>query len=150
MSSAAPAGRAQPDLRQRQQRSVRRGREHVSGSHHNIVNANRIGTNANGTAALPNANGGIEINNSNNNLVGGTTADARNIISGNGSNAGQPGNQADGVGLFGTSTNNLIQGNFIGTDITGTAIVANTGSGVGVFNAASATTIGGAVPGAPT
>ena len=63
------------------------------GSHNNIVQANRIGTNASGTAALPNANGGIEINNSNNNLIGGTTANERNIISGNGSNAGSPGNR---------------------------------------------------------
>jgi uncharacterized repeat protein (TIGR01451 family) len=118
------------------------------GSNNNTVQGNLIGTNASGTAALPNANGGIEINNSNNNLVGGIIAAARNIISGNGSNTGQLNNPADGVGVFGTSANNAIQGNFIGTDITGSAILANTGPGVAVFGTPSATLIGGADPAA--
>ena len=118
-------------------------------SHHNTVQGNLIGTNADGSAALPNANGGIEINNSNDNLVGGTTAAARNIISGNGSSTGQPGNAADGVGMFGTSANNQVQGNFIGTDVTGTSALANASDGVLINATGAGNVIGSALSGSP-
>src|SRR6185436_9177479 len=73
------------------------------------------------------------------NNIGGTLPGARNIISGNNQN---------GIYLYlAGASNNLIQGNFIGTDLTGTASLANSGSGIGITNAA-ANTIGGIVSGA--
>lgn len=49
-----------------------------------------------------------------NNVIGGTTADARNIISGTAGSAGALSMQVDGH-------NNIVQGNFIGTNAAGTA-----------------------------
>ena len=75
-----------------------------------------------------------------NNTIGGTSASARNIISGN---------TADGIEIDGTGTsNNLVQGNYIGTDVTGAAGLANSGQGVRVHSAATNITIGGAAAGA--
>ncbi len=91
----------------------------------NVIEGNFIGTNATGTAALPNGasdesgNGGIVLFSGQNNTIGGTTPGARNLISGN---------IGDGVGLF--SSNNMAQGNFIGTDVTGSVALGHTQRGV--------------------
>ena len=114
-----------------------------SGVTNAAIQGNYIGTNSQGLAALPNASGGISIN-ANGNVVGGTSAAARNVISGNGT-ATVPG---FGVGVFGSSAGNFIQGNYIGTNAAGTAIIANTGSGVSIGSTGTATMIGGDVPGA--
>ena len=67
-----------------------------------------------------------------NNIIGGSTAEARNVISGNGSN---------GVNIFGfLATGNLVQGNLIGTDVTGTIALGNTR---GIWVSTAANTIGG-------
>jgi CSLREA domain-containing protein len=79
-----------------------------------IVQGNRIGTNAAGTAAVPNASG-LAIFGGSGNIVGGTTAAAHNVISGN---SGQ------GIDIRDSSAN-LIRGNFIGTDAAGTAPLGN-------------------------
>ena len=110
-----------------------------SGGSGNIVKANLIGTDAAGTAAIPN---GIAINLSGgaaNNVIGGTTAADRNVISGNG--------QGVFIQNSGT-TGNLLQGNYIGVNPAGTAALANTGAGVILQGAASGNTIGGSVAGA--
>ena len=109
------------------------------------VLGNFIGTNSAGSAAVPNASGGVNLGTSNN-VVGGVTAAARNVISGN----GVPGSgvYAFGVGVFGTITGNQIQGNFIGLNASGTAAIANTGIGVQIGTAASATLVGGTAAGA--
>ena len=87
----------------------------------NIVRGNFIGTNASGTAiaASPNfginGNGfyGVEINGSPANRIGGPGLGAKNVISGNG---------LHGVRITGTAAiNNVVQGNYIGTDVTGRA-----------------------------
>jgi hypothetical protein len=65
--------------------------------------------------------------------LGGTTAGAGNVISGNGE---------DGV-LVGASDTILLQGNYIGTDTAGGRSVANAGNGVEVGSFASNITIGG-------
>jgi titin len=73
------------------------------------------------------------------NIIGGTTAGAGNLISANG---------WYGIILFTSGANgNLIQGNTIGTDVTGTYALANQYDGISV-EGASTNTIGGAVPGA--
>jgi parallel beta-helix repeat protein len=75
-----------------------------------------------------------------NTLVGGTTATARNVISGN---------RKDGLVLSGSSaTGNVVQGNLIGTQADGTSPLGNKGNGVRITNSASNNTIGGAADGA--
>jgi hypothetical protein len=108
----------------------------------NVIQGNFIGTDATGAIALPNGNGGIYIS-ANGDLVGGTTDRAANVISGNGGN---------GVAIFGsygsTGQKILVQGNFIGTDATGTKPLGNAGDGVAMLYGASNNTIGGTAVGA--
>ena len=109
------------------------------------VLGNFIGTNSTGSAAVPNTSGGVNLGTSNN-VVGGLTPAARNVISGN----GVPGSgvYAFGVGVFGTISGNQIQGNFIGLNASGAAAVSNTGIGVQIGTSASGTLVGGTVAGA--
>ncbi len=81
----------------------------------NLVQGNFIGTNAAGTAAIPNV-GGVSIlsTSATDNLIGGTTAGAGNLISGNTNRA---------ISTLGPGT--VIQGNLIGTDVTGTKKIPN-------------------------
>jgi len=99
----------------------------------NIVRGNRVGTNAAGTAALPNQYG-VRLN-TNNNLVGGVVAGAGNLISGN---------KFDGIAVSGNTSANTVQGNYIGTNFNGDDDLGNGGSGIDCrsFN----TIIGGATP----
>ena len=57
----------------------------TAGASSNQVLGNFIGTNASGTSALPNADDGVDLADSNTtgNTIGGTVAGARNVISGN-------------------------------------------------------------------
>ncbi|MBX3680413.1 MAG: DUF4347 domain-containing protein, partial [Rhodocyclaceae bacterium] len=94
----------------------------ISGSNSNTIAGNWFGLNAAGTAAAGN-NAGVGIYNGNNNIIGGSTAADRNVLSG--SNVG--------VGITtdnGTSTGNQIRGNYIGTNAAGTAAVGNFSQGV--------------------
>ncbi len=88
-----------------------------------IVQANLIGTDATGRRAVPNGIG-VSILDSDGNVVGGTTPAVRNVISGN-TSAGVL--IDDGVG-------NLIQGNFIGTDLSGTMALGNGKDGTAAVN----------------
>ena len=87
----------------------------------NIVAGNLVGTDSNGLANLGNENYGITlVNGATGNLIGtdgdGISDDLEgNVISGNGS---------AGIALFAASSN-TIAGNFIGTDLTGTAAIPN-------------------------
>ncbi len=81
----------------------------------NVVAGNVIGTDVSGAVALGQcraygASAGVEIDSSSGNTIGGTVAGARDVISGNG---------IRDVELNGSS-DNLIAGDFIGTDVTGT------------------------------
>lgn len=104
-----------------------------------LIEGNFIGTNNAGIDALPNGGDGVFISGAPNTVVGGTTAAARNLISGNGNDA----INHQGVNSSGT----LIQGNFMGTDVTGTSAVPNNNSAVFFFNSSN-NIIGGTAPGA--
>ena len=110
----------------------------------NVVQGNLIGTNATGTASLSGTGIGIAIGangGANNNLIGGTQAGARNVISGN---------TSYGIYLasgFVPSFANTIQGNYIGPDITGTIALSPNQTGI-FFNGADHNQIGGAAAGA--
>ena len=104
----------------------------------NIVQGNLIGTNSSGTADLGNTEDGIEISASANNTVGGTTAAARNVIAGNGRNG-------ISIALNGAS-GNVVAGNFIGTDVSGTVALPNDEDGIEI--GARNNTVGGTATGA--
>ena len=79
------------------------------------------------------ANAGIDVASANN-TIGGPAAGDGNLISGN---------TGDGVEITGSgTTGNLVAGNFIGTDWTGTVAIGN-GTGVEVDSSATGNTIGG-------
>jgi hypothetical protein len=95
-----------------------------SGSFGNSVLGNFIGVNLNGDVGMSNGNIGVEVNETRNNTVGGTTAAARNILSGN-----------LGAGVFITgqsSTANIVEGNYIGTNAAGTGAIPNAKMGVSI------------------
>jgi hypothetical protein len=98
----------------------------------NLIAGNFIGTDISGENALGNGGAGVFVEASNN-TIGGTTAQARNVIAGNSS---------DGVWIF-SGSNNLVQGNYIGTDVSGSKALGNA-FGVVIFGAFAANnTIGG-------
>ncbi len=98
------------------------------------VEANRIGTNAAGTAAIPNLRGIEMLSSTSGNTIGGTAANAGNVISGNSNH---------GIFINGANTN-TIQRNRIGTDAAGTADLGNAIHGIEVSNGSSGNLIGGA------
>ncbi len=113
------------------------------GSERNVVAGNLIGTDVNGTSPLGNRGDGIEIKDgASNNLIG-TNADGvsdiheRNVISANTSR---------GVWMWiqngGVPQNNMVAGNFIGTDITGTSDLGNASRGVMISNGAANNIVG--------
>lgn len=104
----------------------------------NMVQGNLVGVNLAGTGPLGNALDGVGILDGSNNLIGGTVAAARNVISANG---------IAGVAINGSSANgNLVQGNFIGTALDGVSHMGNAFGGV-VIDGAVNSTIGGAAAG---
>ncbi|MGH9880798.1 MAG: right-handed parallel beta-helix repeat-containing protein, partial [Pyrinomonadaceae bacterium] len=88
----------------------------------NVFAGNYIGTNAAGTAALPNGQNGIQLLGPPSNTIGGLTAADRNVISGN--------NQTGIVIQNSSATGNTVIGNYIGTNAAGTAAVGNGANGV--------------------
>ena len=97
----------------------------------NVVEDCYIGIDPTGTTALGNGDHGIIIRDgSDNNIVG--SPGAGNVISGNGDR---------GVRIL-SSTGNIVQGNFLGTDPTGTGGLGNSAWGVHLQDA-SGNTIGG-------
>ncbi len=110
-----------------------------SGTKGNTVSSNFIGTNASGTANLGNTYDGVVIySGAQNNTIGGSTPNKRNVISGNG---------WSGVGISGSTTKgNTISGNHIGTDANGTVELGNTHNGVLISSGAYNNTIGGSTP----
>jgi parallel beta-helix repeat protein len=158
----------------------------------NVVLGNFIGPDASGNQAVANGLGGLKIvSAAHNNLVGGASSSARNIISGNtdtgiriegsGNNTVQgnfaglnaagdaalpngftgmylyggaqsnlvlnnvfSGNPSEGLRLYDTGTSaNFVQGNYFGTDASGSGTIPNGYAGVTMFAGATANIIGG-------
>jgi titin len=108
------------------------GVELFGGSSGNQIIGNFIGPATNGMSAMPNHSAGIFITAASGNLIGG------NLLSGNGD---------AGIYIVGrTAAANAIQGNRIGTDVSGNSALANFFEGI-YIEAAPSSTIGGAVPG---
>ena len=107
----------------------------LGGSGHH-VQGNLIGTDATGGNEIGGAQDGIETTGAATSVtIGGTTAASRNVVSGNGSYGIR---FANGTGL-------VVQGNFIGTDVTGLAPLGN--HQYGILAEAAGVTIGGSAPG---
>jgi hypothetical protein len=120
-----------------------------------VVEGNYIGTDVTGTTPLGNGQDGsagvlILLDNPDApsyNTIGGTTSSARNVISGN---------LADGIDIawYPPATppvpakHNLIEGNFIGTDATGTKALGNGGNGVFISHLVMGDQVGGITAGA--
>lgn len=104
----------------------------------NVIQTSYIGTDHTGTTAKPNRTRGIYIESSADNLIGGSAALRRNVISGNGER---------GVMIIGlTSAGNRITGNYIGADASGVNPLGNGSAGVHVQNAPN-NVVGGDQPG---
>jgi hypothetical protein len=108
-----------------------------SSSTGNVVQGNRIGTDVSGTTALGNQTG-VYVDQAGGTLVGGTADGAGNLIAGNSS---------DGIAVL-RATSTVIQGNLIGTDVTGARALGNQGNGVDVQLSSLNTVIGGTAPAA--
>lgn len=102
----------------------------------NRLEGSFIGTDATGTMALGNFFGVLINEASSGNTIGGTTSEARNLISGNSS--------GDGIQICGAHEN-LVEGNLIGTDMTGGVALGNRSSGVQICAFGTRNTIGGTV-----
>lgn len=110
----------------------------IESSDSNVIAANYIGTDINGTSGFGNGNDGILIvgNASTNNLIGGSTTASRNIISGNSGNGIDfeviaPGIAPKTSRLSSIITNTVIN-NYVGTDATGTTALGNSNVGIEV------------------
>ncbi len=109
-------------------------------SDNNQIVGNLIGTDITGANDLGNASSGVVIVGGSNNTIGGATAGARNVISGN----NQKGIEISDA----AATGNVIRGNYIGTDKNGTGNVGNSSNGIFLDVGVSGTTIGGIAAGA--
>ncbi len=102
-----------------------------------IIRNNFIGTDLTGKLPLGNLQGGVVVQNSIGTTIGSTDTSFPNIIAANG---------YQGILLSGGTSRSLIEGNYIGTDVTGTNALSNT---IGVYvQGSSNNTIGGTLPGA--
>lgn len=131
----------------------------INGSSGNIIQANLIGTNRAGTAAIRNDSNGILITAAaSNNTIGGTayfdsTTQQTNNPTGNKGTAPivyiRPpqgnlisGNVLNGVKIAQASENNVLSGNFIGTNYNGTSAIGNLQDGVVIEGANNNSLIG--------
>jgi titin len=103
----------------------------------NVVQGNYIGTDVTGTADLGNEIGlGLSI--TTDNVVGGAESGAGNLISGN----------FVGLIVSADTTRNVIQGNLVGTDATGTLDLGNERVGILIQAGADGNLVGGTETGA--
>ena len=140
-ASSNTVGGTTPDLGNLISSNIRNG-VNISGAGTtaNLIAGNQIGSEITGSTALPNGRNGVQITNgAATNTIGGTNVDALNQISGNIKN---------GVLIKGSgATNNLIIGNNIGTDLAGTAALANGTNGVSLAKGGKGNIVGGSSAG---
>ncbi len=103
------------------------------------IQGNLIGLSVAGDAAVPNGAGQLAVSSSDTLQIGGTTAGARNVISGSTS--------SNGILLDSGSNDNVIEGNYVGTDASGELGIGN-GDGINISAGSANNTIGGVVAGA--
>lgn len=121
----------------------------IVGSSANVIQANRIGTNPAGKRAAGNRHGGIELIGSGKNKIGGNAIGSNNNGPNNptGSKGTVPenyvtppqgnlisGNYRNGILISAGSKQNILSGNFVGTNAAGVAAVANRQDGVRVLD----------------
>ncbi len=106
----------------------------ITDSRNNRVQGNAIGTDVNGRAGLGNGRQGVRVF-GDDNVVGGAFAGSGNLVSGNG---------GDGICLEATASHNTVQGNLVGSDLTGTLPISNFFSGIVVRGYDN--TVGGDTP----
>ena len=112
----------------------------TTGAHQNfVVEGCFLGTNPAGTLALGPYGGALSVRNQTNARIGGTTPAARNLISGGAAIGYQIHLGENGQPVTGT----LIQGNLVGTDVTGLVKFAQNGLAAVVLQQGSNNTIGG-------
>ncbi len=98
------------------------------------ITGNIIGLNAAGDSAIPHSGVGITVTLSSAQVtIGGTTAETRNVVSGNGS---------DGIYITNTSSDVTILGNYVGVDRIGTTVIANGDVGIGIAGNSSDVRVG--------
>lgn len=108
-----------------------------------VIQGNYIGTNAAGTAVLPNSESGLILGGTRTVIIGGAVSGAGNLISGNAKN----GVDFSG-GINGTPNRGVVfQGNRVGTDASGTNALPNGGDGL-LVGAATNLLVGGIGAGA--
>jgi hypothetical protein len=109
-----------------------------AGAYNNIVSGNFIGTNRNGSGALGNGDTGVFVNGTGTAAaageIGEATSGGGNVISGN---------VSSGIATTGNTTGLKIQGNMIGTDVTGKLAVPNKSYGIAVGSHGSLLVVGG-------
>ena len=100
----------------------------------NTVETCFIGTNAAGTASAGNGGSGIMMStDSANNTIGGA-GNAMNLVSGN---------RGHGIAMKGAGvTNNLVAGNFVGTNLAGDIALPNAVNGININQGANGNTVG--------
>src|SRR5262249_49652161 len=122
----------------------RRSGVDIDGALDNLVEGDLIGTDATGTISLGNAQSGVTISlyinldenlldSSSGNTIGGTVAGAADIISGN----SDFGVEVD------NSSQNVVEGDLIGTDVTGAIAVPNQMGGIEIDTSSNDNRIGG-------
>jgi hypothetical protein len=105
-----------------------------SGASGNVISGNYIGTDATGASGPGNQATGVQIaGGAHDNNIGGTASEERNLIAGNDHN---------GVEISG-AYDNLITGNYIGTDASSMVALGNGWSGVSINLGAQGNVIGG-------
>jgi titin len=103
-----------------------------------VIAGNYVGLNAAGSGYLRNWGGGVFVYNARTtNWIGGATAGARNVISGN---------NTFGVSLVGCA-GQVVQGNYVGTDAGGKFAVGNTATGINLQNSTNVLVAGNVIAG---
>ncbi len=113
------------------------GIELLSGATGTVIQNNEIGLASDAQSALGNGGDGIYLSDSPGNQIGGTDQLQGNLISSN---------HGNGINAQGNAADTLVEGNEIGTDVSGTLRLGNKDNGIVLGS--SSNTIGGTVAGA--